>query len=93
MTRHSFSRVLGQLLLLVLVCLLVGWIVGQPAWVLVVGLTLSVAFMGLAATTIARLLERYHWIAYVGTAVIAYVSLAMIWEGGIEVMNAAAAAS
>lgn len=60
-------------------------------WVLVVGLTLSVAFMGLAATAIARLLERYHWIAYVGTAVIAYVSLAMIWEGGIEVMNAAAA--
>jgi predicted tellurium resistance membrane protein TerC len=44
----------------------------------------------LAATAIARLLERYHWIAYVGTAVIAYVSLAMIWEGGIEVMNAAA---
>lgn len=61
-------------------------------WVLVVGLTLSVAFMGLAATAIARLLERYPWIAYVGTAVIAYVAVAMIWEGGIEVMNAARAA-
>ena len=61
-------------------------------WVLVVGLTLSVAFMGLAATAIARLLERYSWIAYVGTAVIAYVAFAMIWEGGVEVMNAARAA-
>ena len=61
-------------------------------WVLVVGLTLSVAFMGLAATAIARLLERHHWIAYVGTAVIAYVAIVMIWEGGIEVMNAAGAA-
>lgn len=61
-------------------------------WVLVVGLTLSVAFMGLAATAIAGLLNRYHWIAYVGTAVIAYVAIAMIWEGGIDVMNAAGAA-
>ena len=61
-------------------------------WVLVVGLTLSIAFMGLAATAIAGLLNRYHWIAYVGMAVIAYVAVFMIWEGGIEVMNAARAA-
>jgi YjbE family integral membrane protein len=62
-------------------------------WVLVVGLVLSVSFMGIAATAIARLLERYHWIAYVGTAVIAYVALVMVWEGAIEVTNAVGAAN
>src|SRR5690606_26788842 len=31
-------------------------------WVLVVGLALSVALMGAAATVIASLLKRYHWI-------------------------------
>ncbi|HYE50480.1 MAG TPA: YjbE family putative metal transport protein [Azospirillaceae bacterium] len=54
-------------------------------WVLVVGLVLSVALMGVAASFIARLLERHHWIAYVGLAVITYVALAMIWDGGNQV--------
>ena len=61
----------------------------HPTWVLVVGLVLSVAFMGAAATLIARLLKRYHWIAYVGLAIIFYVSLAMIWEGSRAVIEAA----
>ncbi|MGH6931003.1 MAG: TerC family protein [Dongiaceae bacterium] len=60
----------------------------HPTWVLIVGLTLSVAFMGLAATFIAGLLKRYHWIAYVGLAIIIYVSLQMIWDGTHEVMAA-----
>lgn len=55
-------------------------------WVLVVGLALSVALMGFAATFIARLLHRYHWIAYVGLALIVYVAITMIWDGTIEVM-------
>jgi len=50
-------------------------------WVLVVGLVLSVAFMGLAASYIAKLLERHHWIAYVGLLVILYVAVDMIGEG------------
>jgi YjbE family integral membrane protein len=58
-------------------------------WVLVVGLGLSVAFMGLAAMVIARLLARHHWIAYVGLALILYVALRMIFEGGFEVLDAA----
>lgn len=53
----------------------------EHVWVLVVGLVLSVAFMG-AAAAIATLLNRYHWIAYVGTAIIAYVALIMIWDEG-----------
>lgn len=53
--------------------------------VLVFGLVLSIALMGLAATFIARLLQRHHWIAYVGLAVILYVALEMIYRGWIEV--------
>lgn len=54
--------------------------------VLVVGLALSIALMGFAATFIAKLLSRYHWIAYIGLAIIIYVAASMIWEGGREVV-------
>ena len=54
-------------------------------WVLVVGLALSVALMGAAATVIAKLLKRYHWIAYVGLAIILWVALDMIYRGSMEV--------
>ncbi|HYD64206.1 TerC family protein [Azospirillum sp.] len=60
----------------------------EHLWVLVVGLVLSVALMGAAATVIARLLSRYHWIAYIGLAVILYVALEMIWRGGFELLAA-----
>ncbi len=53
--------------------------------VLVIGLILSIALMGLAATFIARLLNKHRWIAYVGLLIIVYVALKMIWEGWHEV--------
>jgi YjbE family integral membrane protein len=53
--------------------------------VLVIGLGLSIALMGLAATFIARLLNRHRWIAYVGLAIIVYVAGKMIYEGGHEI--------
>jgi YjbE family integral membrane protein len=53
--------------------------------VLVFGLGLSIALMGLAASFIARLLQRHHWIAYVGLAVILYVAAEMIYRGWVEV--------
>ena len=53
--------------------------------VLVIGLILSIALMGLAASFIARLLHRYRWIAYVGLLIILYVALDMIWRGALEV--------
>jgi YjbE family integral membrane protein len=58
--------------------------------VLIIGLALSVALMGAAATVIARLLHRFFWISYVGLALIAYVAGRMIWEGGWEVSHAVA---
>jgi YjbE family integral membrane protein len=53
--------------------------------VLVIGLALSIALMGLAASFIARLLNNHRWIAYVGLAIILYVALKMMWEGWHEV--------
>jgi YjbE family integral membrane protein len=54
-------------------------------WVLVFGLVLSVILMGIAANVIARYIERYRWIAWVGLLVILWVALKMIWEGGAHV--------
>lgn len=54
--------------------------------ILVIGLVLSVALMGIAANIIAQYIERYRWIAYVGLAVIVYVAFKMIWEGSQELM-------
>jgi YjbE family integral membrane protein len=57
----------------------------QHISVIIIGLGLSIALMGLAATFIARLLNKYRWIAYVGLAIILYVALSMMWEGWHEV--------
>jgi YjbE family integral membrane protein len=57
----------------------------EHPWVLVFGLALSIGLMGLAATFIARLLQKHSWIAYVGLAVILYVSIEMIYRGFLEV--------
>ena len=49
--------------------------------ILVFGLILSVILMGVAANFIAKYIERYRWIAYVGLVVIIYVAGKMIWDG------------
>jgi YjbE family integral membrane protein len=53
--------------------------------IMVIGLVLSVALMGVAANYIARLIERYHWIAWIGLALIFYVAMDMIIGGGRDV--------
>ena len=55
--------------------------------ILVIGLLLSVALMGLAANFIARIIDRYRWIAYVGLAVILFVAIRMIYEGWVGAEN------
>ena len=52
--------------------------------ILIVGLILSVAMMGIAANLIAKYIERYRWIAYVGLIVILYVAVKMIYEGFVD---------
>jgi YjbE family integral membrane protein len=61
--------------------LLVASIARDNPALLFVGLTFSVLFMGFAANYVARLIQRYHWINYIGLAVILWVALKMIYEG------------
>jgi len=70
--------------------LAVAGVARSDLWVLVVGLGLSIAFMGLAAALIARLLNRHAWLAYVGLLVILYVAVKMVSDGVVEVLAAAA---
>jgi YjbE family integral membrane protein len=56
--------------------------------IMAAGLVLSIALMGLAATFIARLLDRYRWLAWVGLLVILYVAGQMVWDGAWEVQGA-----
>lgn len=58
----------------------------EHPWVMVFGLVLSVALMGVAAGYIARVIDRYRWVAFVGLAVIVYVALSMIWDGWNQVV-------
>jgi YjbE family integral membrane protein len=53
--------------------------------VLIIGLALSIAMMGLAASWIASLLNKHRWIAYIGLVIILYVALKMMWEGWHQV--------
>ena len=62
----------------------------EHPWIMAAGLILSIALMGFAASFIARLLDRYRWLAWAGLVVIVYVALSMIWEGGWEIQHAAA---
>ena len=54
--------------------------------VLVFGLGLSIALMGLAASFVARLLNKHRWIAYIGLLIIMYVAGHMIWQGFHELL-------
>ena len=55
--------------------------------VLVVGLLLSVGMMALASGFIAKLMQKHHWIAYIGLLVVAYIALDMIFSGGLELVG------
>jgi len=63
--------------------LLVASIAREEPALLFIGLTFSVLFMGFAANYVARLIQRYHWINYIGLAVILWVACNMIYEGWV----------
>lgn len=56
-------------------------------WVLAIGLILSIALMGLAATLVARLLKRHPWISYAGLIIVLYVAVSLVVRGGMDIMN------
>jgi YjbE family integral membrane protein len=64
----------------------VAGVSSQP-WILVVGLVLSVALMGVASTYIARLLERHYWISWVGLGIVTFVALRLIWQGSTQIVQ------
>ena len=53
--------------------------------VLLFGLALSVTLMGLAANLVAKLVQKYSWIAWIGLVIITYVALKMAWDGWHQV--------
>ena len=90
-------RTLRQALLLIIVAdvsmsldnvLAVAGAAREDPTILLFGLVLSIALMALAATYIAKLLSRHHWIAYIGLGVVFFVAIDMIWRGSEEVMHA-----
>jgi YjbE family integral membrane protein len=92
----SFGAAIGQIILADLSMsldnvLAVAGAAREHVTALVFGLALSVVLMGFAASFIARLLGRFRWLAYVGLAVIVFVSLRMVWHGAAEVMEVQAA--
>ncbi|TIQ35420.1 MAG: TerC family protein [Mesorhizobium sp.] len=52
--------------------------------VLIIGLALSIALMGFAASFVARLLHKYRWIAYIGLLIIFYVAVNMLLGGAVQ---------
>ncbi len=66
--------------------LAVAGIARENLGMLIFGLVLSIALMAVGATLIARLLNRHHWIGYIGFAVIVWVAGSLTWDGGHEVI-------
>ena len=58
----------------------------EHPWVLVVGLCMSVVLTGVAAGLIARLLERWRWLAWAGLLIVVYVACRMIWDGAQQII-------
>jgi YjbE family integral membrane protein len=63
----------------------------EHPYVLIFGLGLSIALMGIAAYFIANLLNRYRWIVYIGLAIVLYVAADMIYRGAVDVWPVVAA--
>jgi YjbE family integral membrane protein len=65
----------------------------EHPFVLIFGLLLSIALMGVAADLLGRLLQKHRWIAYLGLAIILYVACDMIYRGAYEISHAIGAAA
>jgi YjbE family integral membrane protein len=61
---------------------------GKHIAVLAIGLCLSIGLMGVAASLIAKVLNKYPWISYAGLFIVLYVAVNMIWRGGWAIMHA-----
>jgi len=60
----------------------------QYPYILAFGLILSIALTAIASKAIAKLLDKYRILGYVGVAIICYVAVEMVWDGGFQVLAA-----
>ena len=89
--RKSFGAALVQIMIADITMsldnvLAVAGAAHEHPWIMVFGLVLSIALMGVAATFIARILTKHRWIGYVGLVIVLYVALHMIWDGARSVI-------
>lgn len=89
--RKTLRQAAGQIILADLSMsldnvLAVGAAAREHPFVLIFGLSMSIFLMGVAASFIARVLQKYRWIAYVGLAVILYVALGMVYRGANDLI-------
>lgn len=62
---------------------------GESTLVLVIGLAVAIILMAVASTFIAKLLQKYPWIAWIGLVIILYVALDMIYRDSHHIACAA----
>jgi YjbE family integral membrane protein len=86
-----FQIVLADLSMSLDNVLAVAGVARDHPYVLALGLVLSVALMGIASTYIARLLDRWFWIAWIGLGIVTFVALRMIWDGSAQILHHPAA--
>jgi YjbE family integral membrane protein len=89
--RKSFGAALVQIMIADITMsldnvLAVAGAAHEHPWIMVFGLVLSIALMGVAATFIAKLLTKHRWIGYVGLVIVLYVAVHMIWDGARSVI-------
>ena len=61
---------------------------GQSTLVLIIGLAVAIILMAVASNYIAKLLQRYPWIAWIGLLIILFVALDMIFRDSHNVLCA-----
>ena len=96
--RKTPAQALGQIVLADLSMsldnvLAVAGVARDHPFVLIVGLVLSIALMGVASTFITRLLDRAPWLSWVGLGIITLVALRMVWDGSTQILHQTAALS
>jgi YjbE family integral membrane protein len=60
----------------------------QYPYILAFGLVLSIALTAVASKAIANLLDKYRILGYIGVAIIVYVGIEMVYDGGFQVLAA-----
>ena len=88
-----FQIVLADLSMSLDNVLAVAGVARDHPFVLVMGLVLSIALMGVASTYVARLLDRAFWLSWVGLGIITLVALRLIWDGSAQILQHSAALS